>query len=551
MAHVHHKRRVGAAIAILLAASTVPAVASAKPPQGGSAKPAQSGPAQSGCDNRNLNQTDKLLQCVNADDAFVHLNAFQDIADANGGTRASGTPGYDQSADYVAGLLEDAGYEVTRQVFDFTTFAENSSSLSADGVDVETQTFSYSGSGSVESGVVIPVDLALGLGNTSTSGCEASDFDGLDFSGDSDIALVQRGACAFGVKATNAAAAGAEAVIIFNQGNAADRTGIIGGTLGEEVVGVVDIPVLDVAYDDGVALLDAVDVSLSADTTIETTTTENVIADLDGVNTDNVVMAGAHLDSVLEGPGINDNGSGSAAILTVALAIAGNEKYTPQNSLRFAFWGAEESGLIGSTEYIFNPEFGISDEDYEALALYLNFDMVGSPNFVYGVYDADESSFAAPVPVPAGSAELEDLFEAYYSINDIPYDDSEFSGRSDYQAFINVGIPASGLFTGAEEIKTERQESIWGGIAGEQFDQCYHDACDTIDNVSFEAMEVNVDAIAYAIYNLAASTEAVNGVAGVDVKGTTPDEVVFDGPQFTFIDGVNDGGLHSDHPVAS
>jgi Zn-dependent M28 family amino/carboxypeptidase len=251
-------------------------------------------------------------------------------------------------------------------------------------------------------------------------------------------------------------------------------------------------------------------------------------------------MAGAHLDSVQAGPGINDNGSGSAALLAIALQLGNNKKYTPQNTLRFAWWGAEESGLVGSDNYVFNPGFGLTDEEYFALASYINFDMVGSPNFIYGVYDADESTFAAPVFVPPGSAELEDLFEAYYSIEGIPYEDTEFSGRSDYQAFIDVGIPASGLFTGAEGIKTADQAAIWGGTAGDQYDPCYHIACDTINNPSDEALEVNVDAIAYAIFNLAASTEAVNGVVGVEAKGITPDEVDFDGPQGTFVGG---GGM--------
>ncbi len=111
--------------------------------------------------------------------------------------------------------------------------------------------------------------------------------------------------------------------------------------------------------------------------------------------------------------------------------------------------------------------------------------------------------------------------------------------------FIDVGIPASGLFTGAEVIKTPEQEAIWGDTAGEQFDQCYHLACDTIDNVSEEAVEVNIDAIAYAIYNLAASTELVNGVEGVDVKGTTPDEIEFNGPEGTFAEGG--GGFDPGH----
>ena len=524
-------RALGGALAVVLAAAMLPTVASA-------------GPSDKGCEKRNLKDIAQILECVNGDDVYTHLQAFQDIADDHGDTRASGTPGYDASADYVAGLLEEAGFSVERPELSFITYQEVSSSLTIDGESIPTSSFSYSGSGSVTDGNVIAVDLDLGLGNASTSGCEASDFDGLDFSGDNDIALMQRGACAFGDKAFNAQAAGAEGAIIFNQGNADGRFGLIGGTLGER--DDITIPVVDAAYDTGADLADGEhEVSLSVEAISETRTTENVIADLEGNNTDNVVMAGAHLDSVPEGPGINDNGSGSAAILAVALQLANNEKYTPENTLRFAWWGAEESGLVGSDKYVFDPEFGLTDEEYEAIALYLNFDMVGSPNYIYGVYDADQSSFEATANVPEGSAELEDLFEAYYSLTDTPYEDSEFSGRSDYQAFIDVGIPSSGLFTGAEVVKTEEQEAIWGGIAGESFDQCYHQACDTIDNVSAEAIEVNVDAIAYAIFSLAGSTEAVNGVEGVEVKGDTVDTVELDGPQGTFLNGG--GGLDHDH----
>jgi Zn-dependent M28 family amino/carboxypeptidase len=496
-------------------------------------------PSAQSCESRNLETIQQLLECVDGDDVLEHLAAFQAIADANGGTRASGTPGYDLSADYVADLLEDAGYVVERQAFSFSLYTENSSSLSVDGVAIATQTMSFSGSGLIPAGNVIAVDLDLGLGNSSTSGCEASDFVGPDWSGPDDIALIQRGACAFGTKAVNAQAAGAEGVVIFNQGNTTDpgRQNIMGGTLGEGVVGDLTIPVLDTSYSDGLVVLAGTTVDMAADTTIVTSVTENVVADLDGKNTDNVVMAGAHLDSVDGGPGIQDNGSGSGALLTVALALGNNKNYTPQNSLRFAWWGAEESDLIGSTEYIFNPIFGITDEEYFALSSYLNFDMVGSPNFIYGVYDADESTFPAPVFVPPGSEALEDLFEAYYSLNGIPYEDSEFSGRSDYQAFIDVGIPASGLFTGAEGIKTAEQAAIWGGTAGDQYDPCYHLACDTADNPSNEALDINVDAIAYAVFNLAASTEAVNGVIGVKVPGPNPADVELDGPQGTFIGG--------------
>ena len=145
--------------------------------------------------------------------------------------------------------------------------------------------------------------------------------------------------------------------------------------------------------------------------------------------------------------------------------------------------------------------------------------MIGSPNYFIGVYDADESSYDAPVVVPDGSIAIEDVFESYYTLVDAPYDDTEFSGRSDYQAFINNGIPASGLFTGAEVLKTAEQAAIWGGTVGEQFDQCYHLACDTYDNVSEEALAVNADAVAFAVLTFAYSTESVNGVPGRKVPG--------------------------------
>ena len=162
----------------------------------------------------------------------------------------------------------------------------------------------------------------------------------------------------------------------------------------------VTIPVVSIAYDDGVALESApagsVDVAVDAETFAGPT--ENIIAELPGKNPDNVVMLGAHLDSVIEGPGVQDNGSGSAAILAIAEAMAGNKKYVPENTVRFAWWADEEQGLNGSFEYFTNADFGLlnTPEEVDKIAGYLNFDMIASPNFVYGVYDADESSFAAP-----------------------------------------------------------------------------------------------------------------------------------------------------------
>ena len=187
------------------------------------------------------------------------------------------------------------------------------------------------------------------------------------------------------------------------------------------------------------------------------------------------------------------------------------------NTLRFAWWAGEEQGLVGSADYV----EGLSQAERDRIALYMNYDMVGSPNYIFMVYDADESTFEAPVGVPIRPArtEIEDVYERYYTAIGEPYDDTEFSGRSDYEAFILAGIPSSGLFTGAEEIKTEEQEAIWGGTAGEQFDPCYHEACDTYENVDLHALEVNSDLIAFAMLTFAYSTESVNGVPGKKVPG--------------------------------
>jgi Zn-dependent M28 family amino/carboxypeptidase len=493
-------------VAAVVAATAVPvATASAKP-------------AQNGCDNRTNNTYEKVLECVRVDGVREHQAAFQAIADANGGTRAAGTQGYEQSADYVIETMEAAGWTVTTQVFPFTyTPPPTLRQLTPVDADYETGAFTGTGFGEVE-GNVVAVNPQLAPPRASSSGCSTEadlvtpkdDYAGLDLSGPADIALIQRGTCSFAEKAINAYNAGAEAVIIFNQGNTPDREGLIIGTLGG--LNVVPIPVVGASFADGEALAAPGSTALVDVDPPESRPQRNVIAELPGQNAGNVVMAGAHLDSVQRGPGINDNGSGSAVLLEVAQQLG---KLRPQNTLRFAWWGAEESGLIGSTAYV----NGLSAAERDRIALYLNFDMVGSPNYIFMTYDGDESGFPAPVVVPPGSVQIEKVFESFYTYAGQPYDDAEFSGRSDYQAFILNGIPAGGLFTGAEVVKTPEQQAIWGGTAGAQYDPCYHLACDTYDNVSLKALDVNSDAVAFAVLTYAYSTESVNGVAGKKVPG--------------------------------
>jgi Zn-dependent M28 family amino/carboxypeptidase len=498
------------------------------------------------CDTRNNNTYAELLDCVTLEGVREHMEVFQQIADASqdpdyADSRAAGTEGYQASVDYVAGLLEDAGYTVTLDPVTFRfSFPATLRQLTPVAADYPTGMYSGSGSGLVE-GAVIPVDINLTGTRANSSGCEDADFATQDWDGDADIALVQRGTCNFGDKALNATEAGAEAVVIFNQGDTPDREALFvanAATLGNGETIEHSIPVVGASFQQGEALAQPGSTAL-VDAQYEDRVDYNVIAEKAGPNTGNVVMAGAHLDSVPAGPGINDNGSGSAALLETALMMANTK---PENTIRFGWWAAEELGLLGSSEYV----QGLSEAERDRIALYMNYDMVGSPNGYFGVYDANESSFEAPtgVPIPVGSEAIEQVYESFYTSLGVRYDDSQYSGRSDYQAFIANGIPSGGLFTGAEVTKTAEQAAIWGGTAGEQFDPCYHEECDTMGNVDWDMLEVNSDLIAYAMQHFAYSTESVNQVPGRKVPSGTPLPVPA-GPEHTFAGPL--GGDHHDH----
>lgn len=458
--------------------------------------PAVSAAGPASCDTRTNNTIEKLLECVTVDGVREHQAALQAIADANNGIRTSGTPGYDASAAYVVQRLEAAGYDVSVQEFQFQTFIELSPTVleqvSPPGGQVPTNIMSYSGSGDVTAAVSTP---------TPVTGCNASDFAGFPAG---TIALISRGACTFAIKATNAYNAGATGVIIYN-----NTPGTLNGTLGNGFT--LDIPVASVTQAVGqqlAALLPTgLVMRLKTDTFRGIATTSNVLAETPGGDPTNVIMAGAHLDSVNAGPGIQDNGSGSAALIEVAEQMA---KVNPRNKVRFAWWGAEESGLVGSTYYVDN----LSEAEQDAVTLYLNFDMIGSPNHVFFIYDGDDSDGVGAPAGPDGSAQIEKTFESYFDSVGQPFKGTDFSGRSDYGPFIAVGIPAGGLFTGAEGIKTPEEAAVWGGTAGDQYDPCYHLACDTFDNINLTALDVNSDAVAYAVLQYAMNTQDINGQRG-------------------------------------
>jgi Zn-dependent M28 family amino/carboxypeptidase len=346
---------------------------------------------------------------------------------------------------------------------------------------ISTSIMTYSGSGDVTK----PVST-LGV----ITGCEAADFAGFPAG---DIALICRGVCSFAIKATNAQAAGAAGVVIYN-----NRPGELNGTLGAEFTLDIAVTSVEQTVGEALAATPGLVLALKTNTFRGTATTSNIIAESQRGDPDNVIMVGAHLDSVNEGPGIQDNGTGSAAVLEVARQMA---KVKPRNKVRFALWGAEESGLIGSEVYVAN----LPQAERDKIALYLNFDMIGSPNHVFFVYDGDNSYAVGAGAGPDHSNEIEAVFNAFYTGRGLPFKGTDFDGRSDYGPFIEAGIAAGGLFTGAEGIKMAEEATLWGGLAGTAYDPCYHLACDNFGNVNLFALDVNSDAVAHATIEWAQS----------------------------------------------
>jgi Zn-dependent M28 family amino/carboxypeptidase len=448
-----------------------------------------------------------LVKQVTGAHAKEHLDALQAIADANGGNRAAGTPGYQKSRDYVAGKLRKAGYKVTLDPINFVQgWTENSPpTLAQTAPNSKTYvpnedffTFQPSPAGDVTAQVQA-VDLTLPPtpAPTSTSGCETADFNGFVAG---RIALIQRGTCAFATKIRNAGFAGASGIIVFNEGQPG-RTDAFALDIGEWRAGIPMV-FADFAVGNELAAIPGATVRLKVDATLTLGTSHNVIAETRFGNPGNVVMVGAHLDSVPAGPGINDNGSGTAAILETALQM---RHFPVRNKVRFAFWAAEEIGLLGSDQYV----EGLSAAERDRIRLYLNFDMVASPNYAYKIYDGDDSDAVGSPAGPPGSAQIERQLAAFFDRRGLGHVGTDFDGRSDYGPFIAVGIPAGGIFTGAEGIKTPEEQALFGGTAGVAYDICYHQACDTIANPNMTALDVNADAIADSVARYAFNTTAI------------------------------------------
>ncbi|KAF7114183.1 hypothetical protein CNMCM5793_007761 [Aspergillus hiratsukae] len=402
--------------------------------------------------------------------------------------RVFGGPAHEDTVNYIYRELKRTGYYDVYKQPQVHLWTRADQSLTVGGQDYVASTMTYSPS----------VNVTAPLAQVANLGCVESDYPA-DLQG--KIALVSRGECPFATKSVLSAKAGAAAAIVYN-----NVEGSMAGTLGGATSELGPYaPIVGISLADGQALIQliqagAATASLWIDSKVENRTTYNVIAQTKGGDPDNVVALGGHTDSVEAGPGINDDGSGIISNLVVAQALT---RYRVKNAVRFCFWTAEEFGLLGSEFYVNS----LSATELAKIRLYLNFDMIASPNYIFGVYDGDGSAFN--LTGPAGSAQIEKLFEDYYKSIRKPSVPTEFSGRSDYQAFILNGVPSGGLFTGAEVLKTEEQAKLFGGQAGVALDANYHQEGDDMTNLNREAFLINSRATAFAVATYANSLESI------------------------------------------
>jgi Zn-dependent M28 family amino/carboxypeptidase len=440
-----------------------------------------------------------LRDKVTTDAIVSHLARLQQIADANGGNRAVGTPGYQASVDYVVNTLKSNGFDVQIPEFDFRQFHADPPALTVNGTTVDSHALEYT-IGTLPQGVSGPLVASPA---EETPGCSASDYDRLPVTG--AVALADRGGCQFATKEAAAAERGAVALIVADNVDE-DK---MDGTLGEKTD--VKIPVISVSKADGARLrAQPGPTTIGLNAGVTPIKGHNVIAQTKTGSTQNVVMVGAHLDSVAAGPGINDNGSGVAAVLETAVQMGSSPRI--QNAVRFGFWGAEELGLVGSDKYIES----LNIDALKDIALYLNFDMLGSPNPGFFTYDGDQSGPPNPdqnAPrIPEGSAGIERTLVAYLTGAGKSAEDTSFDGRSDYQGFTKAGIPAGGLYSGALENKSAEQARLWGGEADQPFDPNYHQKTDTLDNINRTALGIDGAGVAYSVGLYSQDIGGRNGV---------------------------------------
>ena len=439
----------------------------------------------------------ELAGKVTVDAIYARLQELSELALNTKGARADGTPGYDAAVDYVAGALRDKGFDVQTPESDrlaLTSAGKPTLTIGGRGFPVD--------QASLLAGTPAGGLTAETLRPENSAGCTAADYRGVNVRG--ALAVVDDSGCSAGDKLEVATGRGAVGLLVVS-GQGPAPAGLFPPGYYEQLK--APVAVIDEAVDAQLRRTTA-PVRLVLDAKTVRVPFRNVVAQTKTGDARHVVVAGAHLDAVSGSPGMNDNATGVAALLETAVQLGGSPAVT--NAVRFTFFGAEGAGLEGSTKYV----RGLDRAGLDDVALYLDFDMLGSPNAGYFTLDGDQSGQPNPaVPrVPEGSAGIERTLAGYLNLAGVRPADMPLGRVGDYAAFLAAGIPVGGLTTGGNQRKTEAQARLWGGRAGQPFDPNYHSPRDTIDDLDRRALSIMGPAVAFAVGTYAQSTDGVNGV---------------------------------------
>lgn len=428
-----------------------------------------------------------LIQKIDIDKINTHMVALNNIATENL-NRASGTIGYQKSIDYVKSQIPES-FELFEQTFQYKTKKISNSSkitlkinhkkyeINSDQINLKT--------------LVNPVtindhDLEFSNEIPFPTGCNTFDYKGFLNELD-DFFYAREGGCSLSQKMTIAKQNGINLIIHlvenFEKNNHFDINK-------DELL--YQIQVIEIRKSLLQYLLnnrspkDKIVAKIDIEVQTVSTETTNLIVTSKEPEGGKIIMMGGHLDSVEEGAGINDNGSGISALLEL-MKLQDSESINNSHKVSFSFWGAEEAGLIGSTYYVDN----LSKDEKSNIISYTNFDMIASKNYIRNIYEGNDL--------------VKNSLKYYFDKNSLPYSFIEVGRRSDHYPFSAVGIATSGLFTGASSIKSTAGAKLYGGTAGEAYDPCYHKSCDTIDNVNLEILKEMVQSMAHSLAILSIS----------------------------------------------
>lgn len=442
-----------------------------------------------------------LPNSVQIQNVMKHLKSFEEIAFKHPKKSRSVENAYNQSAEYVISQLkEKTDCKISIQHFK-VPISEDLEAPKLSFVSpynypfqhkVDFQQLRYGGNGKYE--------FQANLQYVSASGCDISHF---SESKDKIVLMeLKTNPCDLIIQALNAEKSGAKAILYFNgptrSALAWNRVRFVNWTETGESSQLLQIPALSTSYSVGKLLttLSNVTLSLYSNTRVAVVPTYNIICDAGDPEKD-VVVAGAHLDSVPEGPGLNDNGSGSASLLEIVIQYF-QTKVKPNSAVRFCWWGAEEIGLLGARHYV--RDLSINNPNaLKKIVAYLNFDMLGSPNYVSGVFNGQSS--INPIIRPS-SNKISDLFLTFFNATSNPFSRADMIAGSDFVPFVDASIASGGLQTGASSLKDMTERSQFKGFANAAYDPCYHQPCDTVENLNQKAIEIHSKAAAHVIQEL-------------------------------------------------